>query len=252
MRAPLTSALAAVLALGLGSAQAVEEVEVPSYDWSFDGIFGHYDQANLQRGFQVHKEVCAACHGLEYVAFRNLAALGYNGAEVEAIAAQYMIQDGPDDQGEMFEREGLPSDYFPSPFPNDKAAAAANGGAVPPDLSLMAKARPGGPDYIQALLVGYEEPPPDFELLEGLHYNEYFPGHQIAMPPPLTEGGVEFADGTAATVGQMAHDVSAFLMWTAEPKMEQRKQTGIKVVVFLIVLTGLIYAVKRRVWADVH
>ncbi|HMA15752.1 MAG: cytochrome c1, partial [Bacteroidota bacterium] len=168
------------------------------------------------------------------------------------IAAEYTITDGPNDEGEMFERPGVASDYFPSPFPNDNAAAAANGGAVPPDLSLMAKARMDGPNYIHALLVGYVEPPADFELAEGTNYNAYFPGHQIAMAQPLYEDSVAYADGTPATVDQMATDVAHFLMWAAEPKLEARKQTGLKVLIFLVVFTGVLYAAKRKVWRDVH
>ena len=170
----------------------------------------------------------------------------------DGIRRRPVVVDGPDDDGEMFERPGIPSDYFPSPFPNAKAAAAANGGAVPPDLSLMAKARIGGPDYTYAILTGYGDPPAGFDLMEGLSYNKYFPGHQIAMAPPLFEDGVEFADGTPATVGQMATDVSVFLMWAAGPNLEDRKQMGIKVILFLIVFTGVLYAVKRKVWADLH
>ena len=160
--------------------------------------------------------------------------------------------DGPDDEGEMFERPGLASDYFPAPFANENAAAASNGGAIPPDLSLVAKSRKGGPDYIYALLTGYVEAPADFELLEGLNYNTYFPGNQIAMAPPLDDDAVEYADGTPATLEQMSSDLATFLMWTAEPKLEERKRVGIKVLLFLIVFTGLLYAVKRRVWADLH
>ena len=236
----------------VGTATAAEGVAIPAQEWSHSGIFGTYDRAAAQRGLQVYRASCAACHSLDRIAFRNLADLGYSEDEIKAMAAEATVIDGPDDDGEMFEREGLASDYFPAPFPNSKAAAAANGGAVPPDLSLMAKARFGGADYIYALLVGYEDPPADFEMLEGLSYNAYFPGHQIAMAPPLFEGGVEYADGTEATVEQMAHDVAVFLSWTAEPEMEERKQTGLKVILFLLVLTGLLYAVKRKVWADIH
>ena len=252
MRKFLIGAGAALLGLHLGTAQAAEGVTLPERHWSFDGVLGHYDKAQLQRGLQVHREVCAGCHALKYIAFRNLADLGYNVEEIKALAAEYDITDGPNDEGEMFERTGRPSDYFPAPFPNKQAAAASNGGAVPPDLSLLAKARVGGPDYLHALLTGYVDAPADFDLLEGLSYNAVFPGHQIAMPPPLTEGGVEYADGTAATVEQMAEDISAFLMWTAEPKMEVRKSMGIKVILFLVFMTAVFYAVKRKIWADVH
>ena len=254
----LAAALTAALGAGLGTAlqsdavRAAEGVAVPAQSWSFDGIFGTFDRAALQRGLQVYAEVCAACHGLQYIAFRNLAELGYNEDQIKAFAAERIIVDGPNDDGEMFERDGRPSDYFPSPFANDKAAASANGGAVPPDLSLMAKARAGGPDYLYALLTGYDDPPADVEMNEGLSYNHYFPGHQIAMAQPLDDDAVEYADGTEATLDQMSRDLSAFLMWTAEPMLEERKRTGIKVILFLIVLTALFYAIKRKVWSDLH
>jgi ubiquinol-cytochrome c reductase cytochrome c1 subunit len=253
----LTSAVAALFATALitaiaGKAEAAEGITIPKQDWSFNGPFGSFDPGARQRGFQVYREVCSGCHGLKYIAFRNLMDLGYSVEEVKALAAEYTFEDGPDDEGEMFERPGKPSDYFPSPFPNDKAAAAANGGAAPPDLSLMAKARFNGPDYIYALMNGYTDPPAEFELMEGLNYNEYFPGHQIAMAAPLSEDAVEYADGTLATADQMAHDVTTFLMWTAEPNLEPRKEMGIKVMMFLLIFCVLLYAVKRRIWADIH
>jgi ubiquinol-cytochrome c reductase cytochrome c1 subunit len=169
-----------------------------------------------------------------------------------ALAAEVEVTDGPNDQGEMFQRPGRPSDRFPSPFPNEQAARAANNGAAPPDLSLMVKARAGGADYIHALLTGYSDPPQGVTLMEGMHYNKYFPGHQIAMPPPLNPDQVTYADGTKATVEQMAHDVSAFLAWAAEPELEARKRLGLKVVLFLLILTGLLYVAKRKIWSDVH
>jgi ubiquinol-cytochrome c reductase cytochrome c1 subunit len=252
MKKLLIGILAAGLGLTLTTAKAAEGVALPKHDWSFAGILGTFDRAALQRGLQVYREDCASCHSLKYIAFRNLADLGYNEEEIKAFAAEATVVDGPDDDGEMFERAGRPSDYLPSPFPNAKAAAAANNGAEPPDLSLMAKARKGGPDYIYALLTGYADPPEGFDLLEELNYNKFFPGHQIAMAPPLFEGVVEYADGTEATVEQMAHDVATFLMWTAEPKLEVRKAWGVKVMIFVLVLTVLLYFVKRKVWADVH
>ena len=249
-----------VAALAPNHVRAAEGVAVPKQEWSFSGIFGHYDRAALQRGFQVYKEVCAGCHGLSLVAFRNLGqddiissgGLGYEEDEVKAIAAEFTVEDGPDDEGDMFERAAIPSDRFPDPFPNSQAAAAANGGAVPPDLSLMVKARAGGADYLFALLTGYVDPPADFELLDGLNYNAYFPGHQISMAAPLYEEAVEYADGTPPTLDQMARDVTHFLAWTSEPEMEWRKRMGLKVILFLIVFTALLYAVKRKIWADLH
>ena len=243
-------AFAGALLLAGPAARAAEEV--PDHGFSFDGLFGTFDRAQLQRGFQVYQNVCAACHALHLVSYRHLAALGYNEAEIKAIAAAVQVTDGPNDEGEMFERPGLPSDRFKSPFPNENAARFANNGAYPPDLSLIAKARAGGPDYIVALLTGYGEPPADVTLQEGMNYNAYFPGHQIAMPPPLAEGALTYEDGTAATVEQMSADVAAFLMWAAEPHLETRKQTGVKVVLFLLVMTGLLYAAKRKVWSDLH
>ncbi|HSK42041.1 MAG TPA: cytochrome c1 [Arenibaculum sp.] len=254
MRA-LKSAIAAA-AIGLcftsGAFAAGEAPVPPSVDWKHGGIFGTFDRAAAQRGFQVYTEVCAACHGLDLVSYRNLQDLGFSETEVQAIAAGYEIEDGPDDQGEMFMRPGIPADRFVSPFPNESAARAANGGALPPDLSLMAKARPHGEDYLYGLLIGYEEAPEDVEVPAGQYYNEYFPGHLISMPPILQPDGVAYADGTAATVERMAMDVSTFLAWTAEPTLEERKRTGLKVILFLIVFAGLTYAVKRKVWADVH
>ena len=247
------------VALGLVAAMpalAAETPEVPSRNWSFDGFFGTYDRAALQRGFQVYKEVCAACHSMNLVAYRHLGdpgGPGFNEAEVKAIAASVEVTNAlPNDQGEMFQRPGLPSDNFKAPFANDQAAKAANNGALPPDLSLIAKARLGGADYIHALLTGYADPPADFKLSQGLNYNKYFPGHQIAMAPPLAPDAVSYTDGTQATVDQMASDVTHFLMWAAEPKLEERKRIGFQAILFLIVATGVFYAVKRKVWADVH
>lgn len=245
--------LAAGLTLGLMSgAQASEGVALPKQDWSFYGIFGTYDRAAAQRGYQVYKEVCAACHAMHLVSFRNLQDLGFSEDEVKAIAASYKVTDGPNDAGEMFERAARPSDKFVSPFPNENAARASNNGAYPPDLSLIAKARVGGPDYLYALLTGYEKAPADVQLLDGQHYNKYFAGHKIAMPQPLNDGQVTFADGTQASISNMAHDVAVFLNWTAEPELERRHRLGVQVILFLIVATGFFYAAKRRVWADLH
>jgi len=235
------------------------EVTPPEQEWAhggvyrpFAGIFSTYDPAALQRGFQVYKEVCAACHSMDLLAYRNLQELGFSEAEVKAIAAEYEVQDGPNDEGEMFTRPALPSDRFKSPFPNEKAAAAANNGKAPPDLSLMVKARAHAEDYVYGVLTGYEEAPVGTAVPEGAYYNKYFPGHLIAMAPPLTEGAVTYADGTEATVAQMAHDVTSFLAWAAEPNLNTRKQMGVMVLMFLIVFAGIMYAAKRRLWADVH
>ncbi len=216
-------------------------------------MFGTFDRAELQRGFQVFQEVCASCHSLDYIAFRNLTEIGFTEDQIKAIAAEYEVEDGPDNEGEMFMRTAKPSDYFPAPFPNRQAARASNGGAYPPDLSLIVKARNNGLDYLYAILTGYEEEPPQgFELAEGMNYNHYFPGHQIAMPEPLYEEAVEYADGTEPTLAQLAHDVSVFLAWTAEPELEGRKQTGLKVLIFIAIFTALLYIINIRIWAKLH
>jgi ubiquinol-cytochrome c reductase cytochrome c1 subunit len=252
MKKLIVAAAVVFAALHAGAAQAAEGKDLPARDWSFSGIFGQFDRDALRRGFQVYREVCSGCHSLRLIAFRNLEALGYGEDEIKAIAAEFTVVDGPDNEGEMFERAGLPADRIPAPFPNDKAAAAANNGATPPDLSLIIKARNGGADYLHALLTGYAEPPEDRELLEGQNYNLYFPGNVTAMAPPLEEDAVEYGDGTPATVEQMATDVAVFLTWAAEPELEERKRMGIKVVLFLLVFTGVLYAAKRKVWADLH
>lgn len=237
---------------GAGGAQAAESPVPLARDWPHGGIFGTFDRAALQRGLQVYTQVCASCHGLRFMAFRNLEALGYSEAEIRAISENYEVEDGPDDFGDMFMRPAAPFDTFPGPFANEQAARAANGGALPPDLSLITKARGGGENYIYSLLVGYDEPPADFEVMPGMHYNTYFAGHQIAMAQPLWPDQVSYEDGTEASVAQMAADVTQFLHWVAEPKLEARKQTGIKVILFLIVLSIIFYAYKRRVWRDLH
>lgn len=239
----------AALALTLGAPVAVQAAEMhepPTQQWSFEGIFGSYDRNELQRGMQVYMEVCASCHGLEYVRFRNLEALGFGEEQVKALAANFEVEDGPNADGDMFMRPAVASDAFPSPFPNDEAARASNGGALPPDLSLQAKRNAFGPNYILALLTGYESDEPTDR---GLYHNTYANGGLIAMPPPLGDDYVTYADGTAATLEQQSHDVSAFLMWAAEPKLEERKSMGLKVLMFLLVLTGLFYVSKRKIWA---
>ena len=248
----LLGAMALAGSLAGGIAQAAEAPAPISRDWPHDGVFGTYDRAALQRGMQVFKGVCAGCHGMKYVAFRNLEFLGYEEEEVRAIAADYFVTDGPDEFGDMFERPAEPFDSWPSPFANEQAARAANGGAYPLDLSLIVKARGGAEDYLYSLLTGYVEPPEDVELMPGMHYNEYFPGHQIAMAQPLWPDMVDYQDGTEPTVSQMAADVTQFLAWAGDPKMESRKQTGVKVILFLIVLAIIFYAYKRRTWRDVH
>ncbi len=282
-------AAAAALALVAASAHAAESPtgETPHYpllhpkhvDWSFSGPFGRYEPQQLQRGFQVYREVCAGCHSMNMIAFRNLAAEDgphFSEEEVRALAAEYEVTDGPDADGEMFQRPGRASDYLPSSFPNEAAARAANGGAYPPDLSLIAKARavssgfPGfifdlftqyqesGPNYIYSLLTGYQEPPEGVEVPEGQYYNPYFiSGPALAMPRPLSDGQVTYAqnadesdvNNVPETVDQYSKDVTAYLMWAAEPHLVARKSTGLIVMVFLIVLAGLVYYTKKKVWA---
>ena len=237
--------------------------------WSFAGPFGHYDKAQLQRGLKVYSEVCSACHSMNLVPFRMLEHLGYSDAQVKAFAANYEVQDGPNGDGEMFTRKAVPSDHFPSPYPNPEAAAAANGGAAPPDMSLLAKARgvtrgfpqfifdiftqyqEGGPDYIYSLITGYQDPPAGVEVAEGTHYNPYFANAAaLAMAQPISNDQVTYEDGTPQTVDQYAKDVSAFLMWAAEPHLEERKRTGFMVMVFLVIFTGLVYLTKKSVYAN--
>lgn len=244
-----------VLALMISMPQAHsagDAAPVPELHWSFDGATGTYDKAALQRGFKVYKQVCSACHSMKYVYYRNLSALGYSPEEIKAIASEYSVMDGPDDEGEMFERPARGSDTFVSPYANKQQAMATNNGAYPPDLSLIAHARHGGADYIYALLTGYEEVPEGKEILPGQYWNAYMPGHVIAMAPPLSDGQVEYTDGSAQTVAQYAKDVAHFLAWTSSPDLEARKKIGIKAFLFLLVFAGIMYAVKRKVWADAH
>ncbi len=247
------AALTVALMLGAGSVQAAEDNKPPARDWSFDGMFGTFDRGAVQRGFQVYQEVCSGCHSLKLVAYRNLTGIGLGEDQIKAIAAEFEVTDGPNDEGEMFQRPAKSSDRFIKPFANDNAARAANNGALPPDLSLVIKARKGGADYVHALLTGYkEEPPAGVKLSEGMNYNAYFPGNQIAMAPPVADDAVEYADGTKATADQIAADVTTFLTWAAEPELEERKRLGIKVLLFLVVLTAMMYALKRQVWSDQH
>lgn len=265
--------IGAAASLAGGHARAAEAETPSAVKWSFHGPFGTFDRAQLQRGFKIYREVCQSCHGLTLLSFRNLAERGgpeFSRAQAAAVAAEYKIKDGPNDQGEMFERAGRAGDRFPAPFPNEQAARAANGGAAPPDLSLVAKARTyergfpwfvldiftqyqeQGVDYIVALLKGYEDPPQGFTLPQGSQYNKYFPGHAIGMPPPLQDNQVTYDDGSPQTLDQYAKDVAAFLMWAAEPHLESRKRIGFQVMVFLLAFAGLLYFTKKRVWSAVE
>jgi cytochrome c1 len=266
-------ALAALAAPALAQELSQEAPAPPKNRWSFAGPFGKFDRGQLQRGLKVYREVCAVCHGLKMIAFRNLAdpgGPGFTTAQAQAIAAEYKVQDGPNDQGEMFERPGRLADYFPPPFPNDQAGRARFN-ALPPDFSVIAKARgyergfpywvldmltqyqEHGVDYITALLQGYEDKPPaGVTVPPGSFYNKYYPAHTIVMPPPLSDKRVDYTDGSPMTVEQYAKDISAFLMWAAEPHLEQRKRVGMQVFIFLIILAGLLYFTKKKIWREVE
>jgi len=221
-------------------------------NWSFEGVFGTFDRASLQRGYQVYQEVCSGCHSVQHLSYRNLSEKGgpeFSHEEAKAIAAQFEVTDGPNEDGEMFTRPGRLSDKFVNPFPNEKAAAAANGGAYPPDMSVLAKARKGGADYIYSLLMGYEETPVEYELDDGVYYNKYMPGHKIKMAEPIFDGAVEYADGTETTKAQIAKDVTTFLVWAADPHLEARHKMGFKVFFYLIILLTLVYFSKQKVWS---
>jgi ubiquinol-cytochrome c reductase cytochrome c1 subunit len=245
------------------AAPSTEALPPKPGNWSFDGPFGVYDRAALQRGFQVYKEVCSACHSLTHIAFRNLGERGGPGLsedQVRAIAAGYRVPAGPDEQGRTVNASGQPlmraataADYVPPPFPNEQATRAANNGAFPPDLSLIVRARAGHADYVYSILTGFgQRPPANERMARGMQYNPYFPGHQIAMPPPLTDGSVTYADGIRATVDQQARDVSTFLTWASDPKMEERKRTGFSVMIFLVLLSTLLHFSYKRLWHGHH
>jgi ubiquinol-cytochrome c reductase cytochrome c1 subunit len=253
MRA-LRDLLTATMLLGAAAAPALAQdaPTPPAQKWSFDGPFGAYDLAAAQRGFQVYSEVCAVCHSMQYLHYRDLEGIGVTEDQIKAIAASVTVPHGLDDQGSPKEGPATPADTFKSPYPNEQANRAAHNGALPPDLSLIVNAREGHADYIHALLTGFTDPPPGMQMQDGMNYNKYFPGHQIAMPPPLQDGRVTYADGTPATVEQMSRDVTTFLTWAANPEMVPRKQIGWRVVLYLLLLTGLTYGVKRKVWAGVH
>jgi len=272
--------VALTLALGASAALAADEaVHIDRQKWSFAGFLGRFDHAQLQRGFQVYKEVCAVCHGLKRINFRNLAEPGGPEFPVEGVkglAQSYRIEDGPNDQGKMFQRAGRPSDAMPGPFKNEQEARSIHNGAYPPDLSLIVRARSagentsvlatlgsmlrdipngyqeGGADYMYALLTGYTNPPADMKMADGMTYNRAFPGHQIAMVPPLQPGRVKYEDGTEGTVEQYAKDVTAFLAWAADTKLEERKRIGLLVLGYLLITALLVYFAKRRLWAKVH
>ena len=251
----MVTRILSILLLGLVSSTAWGaggDVILKTRNWSFSGPFGTFDKAAMQRGFQVYNEVCAGCHSMKLIAFRNFADLGYDDSEIKALAAQYEIQDGPNDDGEMFMRPGIPADRMPAPYANDNAARAGNNGALPPDLSLIAKARPNGPNYLYSLLSSYDDAPEGKEVPDGMYYNAAYPGHLIAMPQPLYGDDVEYVDGSATSIDALSADLTQFLMWAAEPKMEVRKRIGVAAVFFLSIFVILSYLAKRRIWADIH
>ncbi len=243
-----------ILAIGISSQGYSEEnkVELLKNNWSFDGVFGTFDKASLQRGYQVYQEVCSGCHSVQHLSYRNLFEKGgpeFSEEEAKAIAAQFEVTDGPNEDGEMFTRPGRLSDKFVKPYPNEKAATAANGGAYPPDMSVLAKARKGGADYIYSLLMGYEEPPAGYELDDGVYYNKYMPGNKIKMSEPISDGIVDYIDGTDTTKAQISKDVTTFLVWAADPHLEARHRMGFKVFFYLFVLLTLVYLSKQKVWS---
>ncbi len=231
-------------AMASGDTKSLERLS-----WAFDGMTGKFDRESIQRGFKVYREVCSACHSIKALSFRNLTEISFNEDQVKSIASEYSVQDGPNDQGAMYMRPGRASDAMPGPYTNDKEARVANNGALPPDLSLIVKAREGGADYIYGILTGFTKPPAEVKLGENMYYNPHFSGGQIAMPPPLISNGqVSYTDGTNPTVEQMAFDVVNFLQWIAEPEMEDRKRLGIRVLVFTIIFTIMFYFAKKVVW----
>ena len=239
---------------GLSNVAYSEEkkAEFIKNNWSFKGVFGTFDRASLQRGYQVYQEVCSGCHSVQHLSYRNLSEKGgpeFLLDEAKAIAAQFEVTDGPNEDGEMFIRPGRLSDKFVNPFPNVKAAAAANGGAYPPDMSVLAKARKGGADYIYSLLMGYEEAPAGYELDDGVYYNKYMSGNKIKMAEPISDGIVEYADATETTKAQISRDVTTFLVWAADPHLESRHKIGFKVFFYLIILLILVYLSKQKVWS---
>ena len=248
----LALTLLTVMTLSSFKVDAADHPPVPpKADWGFKGAFGVFKRDQLQRGFQVYKEVCAVCHGLDLFRYDKLSALGLSEEEIKAIAGEYEVPGPLDEDGEPTFVKATPGDSFANPYPNDNAARAANNGALPPDLSLMVKARVHGADYLLGILTGYEEAPDDFGLMPGMYYNRYFSGQQIAMPPPLTDNQVDYADGTKATVQQMSEDVTAFLAWAAQPELETRRNLGVKVMIFLSFFTLLMYCLMRRTWRKI-
>ena len=225
---------------------------LPQHEWSFEGITGTFDRGALQRGYQVYSEVCSGCHSMKLLYYRDLIDIGFSEDQVKVIASEFTVIDGPNDEGEMFERDARPADRFVSPYLNDNEARANNNGAYPPDLSVITKAKKDGANYIYNLLLGYKDPPADMEVGEGMYYNIYMAGNQIAMPQPIYDESVDYADGTNNSAEQIAEDLVVFLTWAAEPELEVRKNLGIKVILFFIILGFIIFLAKNRLWREVH
>ena len=225
---------------------------LPQHEWSFEGITGTFDRGALQRGYQVYSEVCSGCQSMKLLYYRDLIDIGFSEDQVKAIASEFTVIDGPNDEGEMFERDARPADRFVSPYLNDNEARANNNGAYPPDLSVITKAKKDGANYIYNLLLGYKDPPADMEVGEGMYYNIYMAGNQIAMPQPIYDESVDYADGTNNSAEQLAEDLVVFLTWAAEPELEVRKNLGIKVILFFIILGFIIFLAKNRLWREVH
>jgi len=246
-----------ILLMSINNAKAIAESsqELLKVDWSFKSFIGKFDRASLQRGYQVYNEVCASCHSIKYLSYRNLAEKGgpeFSEEEAKAIASNFEVVDGPDSTGEMFTRSARLSDKFVMPYANEEEAKSTNGGAYPPDMSVLVKARAGGADYIYSLLLGYEDPPADVKLDEGVYYNKYMYGNKIKMSAPLSDGLIEYSDGTKATTEQMAKDVVSFLMWAAEPHLEQRHKFGFRVLIYLIIISVLVYFSMKKIWSRIE
>jgi ubiquinol-cytochrome c reductase cytochrome c1 subunit len=253
LRPILASVLCAGFAIApLSKSASAQESSIPNEKWSFEHLFGTYDLTSAQRGLQVYLNVCSNCHSMQYLHYRDLSGVGLTADQIKAVASGITVPSGLDDQGNPKEGPATPASQFKTPFANDKAARAANNGALPPDLSLIVNAREGGPNYVYGILTGFAEAPSGFKVQDGMYYNKMFPGHQIGMPPPLQDGTVEYTDGTPNNLHQEAHDVVTFLSWAANPELVERKQIGVRVILFLVFMTGITYAVKRKVWSDVH
>ena len=234
---------------------SAEKQKLLTQDWSFKSFFGKFDRASLQRGYQVYSEVCSSCHSMKYLSYRNLAESGgpeFSEAQAKAIASNFEVIDGPNSEGEMFTRQAKLSDKFAMPYANVEEAKLSNGGAYPPDMSVLVKARAGGADYIYSVLLGYEDPPEGMILDDGVYYNKYMYGNKIKMPPQLYDDLVTYIDGTPVTPEQMAKDVTTFMMWAAEPHLEARHKTGFRVIVYLIILSILVYFSMKKIWSRVE